>query len=122
MLSMSARLGVGRPAGEKLASPQQASERLHQETWAGILQNQGPKIFREVEIVSGCAVAADSSSEPPGPGRIIRNILGWSLQEETVRSGVWVFRGALQESFFFPCRFWRLGTEGIVPHSVGSSL
>ena len=40
-LSTSTRLGVGRPAVEKLASPQQASERLHEETWAGLLQNQG---------------------------------------------------------------------------------
>ena len=45
-LSMSTRLGVGRPAVEKLASPQQAPGRLHEETWAGLLRNQGPKIFR----------------------------------------------------------------------------
>ena len=43
----------------------------------------------------------DHSPEPPGPGRIIRNMLGWSHMEKTVRSGVWVFRGALQgESLF----------------------
>ena len=60
-----------------------------------------------MEIVSGCAVAVacpscpDSSSEPLGPGRIIRNMLGWSLQEETVRSGVWLFRGAFQEENLF---------------------
>ena len=46
--------------------------KLHEETWAGLLHNQGPKIFREVEIVPGCAVAVaylscpDHSSEPPG--------------------------------------------------------
>ena len=127
-LSTSTRLGVGRPAVEKLASPQLASERLHEETWAGLLQNQGPKIFREVEIVSGCAVAVacpscpPSSSEPPGPGRIIRNMLEWSGGN----SSVWGMgvpgcpsRG---ESFFFPGRCWRLGQEGIVPHSVGGSL
>ena len=88
--SMSTRLGVRCPAVEKLASPQQA------------LQNQGPKIFREVEIVPGCAVTVacpscpDHSPEPPGPGRKIRNMLGWSLEEKNVvGSGVWLFRGAL---------------------------
>ena len=79
---MSTRLGVRCPAVEKLASPQQAPGRLHDEVWASILQNQGPKIFREVEIIPGCAVTVacpscpDLSPEPPGPGRIIRNMLG----------------------------------------------
>ena len=39
------------------------------------------------------------------PGRIIGNMLGWSLEEKNVMgSGVWLFRGALQgkESFFLP--------------------
>ena len=80
---------------------------MHDETWAGILQKQGPKIFREMEIVPGCAVRVarpscpDYSPEPPGPGRIIRNMLGWSRLEETERSGVWVFRGALQGENLF---------------------
>ena len=52
-LSTSTRLGVWCPAVEKLASPQQASGSLHGEVWASILQKQGPKIFREVEIVLG---------------------------------------------------------------------
>ena len=75
--------------------------------WASLLDKQGPLIFREEEIVSGCAVLVacpscpDHSPEPPGPGRIIRNMLGWSQMEKTVRSGVWLFRGALQgESLF----------------------
>ena len=34
---MSSRLGVGRPAVEKLASPQQTPGRLDEE-WAGLLQ------------------------------------------------------------------------------------
>ena len=77
------------------------------EVWASILQTQGPKIFPEVEIVPGCAVRGacpscpDYSPEPPGPGRIMRNMLGWSLQEKTERSGVWVFRGALQGKNLF---------------------
>ena len=89
-LSMSTRIGVGCPAAEKLASPQQAPGRLHDEVWASILLNQGPKIFREVEIVPGCAVTVacpscpDHSPEPPEPGRTIRNMLGWSLEEKNV--------------------------------------
>ena len=41
----------------------------------------------------GCAVSVacpsclDHSPEPPGPGRIIRNMLGWSQLEKTARSG-----------------------------------
>ena len=35
-LSVSTRLGVGRPAVEKLASPQQAPGRFHEEAWAGL--------------------------------------------------------------------------------------
>ena len=106
--STSTRLGVRCPAVEKLASPQQAPGSLHGEVWASILQNQGPKIFREVEIVPGCAVTVacpscpDHSPEPPGPGRIIRNMLGWSLEEKNVvGSGVWLFRGALQGKNLF---------------------
>ena len=39
-LSTCTRTGVRRSAVEKLASPQQASLKLHEETWAGLLQNQ----------------------------------------------------------------------------------
>ena len=73
-LSTCTRTGVRRPAVEKLASPQQASLKLHDETWAGLLKNQGPRIFREVEIIPGCAVRVacpscpDYYPEPPGPG------------------------------------------------------
>ena len=92
--------GVRCSAVDESAHPQQTPLKLHEETWAGLLHCQGPKIFREVEIVPGCAVAvaclSDYSPEPPGPGRIIRNMLGWSLLEKTETSGVWVFRGALQ--------------------------
>ena len=101
MLSTSTRTGVRCPAVEKLASPQQAPGSLHGEVWARILQKQGPKIFREVDFVPGCAVTVacpscpDHSPEPPGPGRIIRNMLGWSLEEKNLRSGVRLFRGAL---------------------------
>ena len=106
-LSTSTRLGVWCPAVEKLASPQQASGSLHGEAWASILQKQGPKIFREVEIVPGCAVRVacpscpDYNLEPPGPGIVIGNMLGWSRLVKTERSGVWVFRGALQGENLF---------------------
>ena len=107
-LSTSTRLGVRCPAVEELASPQQAPGSLHGEVWASILQNQGPKIFREVEIIPGCAATVacpscpDHSPEPPGPDRIIRNMLGWSLMEKNeVGCGVWLFRGALQGKNLF---------------------
>ena len=92
-LSTCTRTGVRRPAVEKLASPQQAPLKLHEETWAGLLKNRGLRISQEVEIVPGCAVRVarpscpDYSSDPPGPGRIIRNMLGWSRLEKTERSG-----------------------------------
>ena len=107
--STSTRCGVRRSAVDELAHPQQTPLKLHAETWEGLLRKQGPKIFREVEIVPGCAVRVacpscpDYSPEPPGTGRVIRNMLGWSQLEITERSGVWVFWGALQvENLFFP--------------------
>ena len=74
-LSMSTWLRFGRPAVEKLASPQQAPGRLHEDAWAGLSQKQGLRISQEVDIVPGCAVAVacpsclDFSLEPPGRGR-----------------------------------------------------
>ena len=106
-MSTCTRTGVRRPAVEKLASPQQASLKLHDETWAGLPKNLGPRIFRGVEIVPGCAVRVacpscpDYYPEPPGPGIVIRNMLGWSQLEKTERSGVWLFRGALQGENLF---------------------
>ena len=106
-LSTCTRAGVRRPAVEKLASPQQAPLKLHEETWAGLLQNQGLGIFQEVEIVPGCAVRVacpsclDYYPEPPGPGIVIRNMLGWSQLEKTERSGVWLFLCALQGENLF---------------------
>ena len=106
-LSMITRSGVRLSAVDESAHTQQTPLKLHAETWEGHLRNQGPKISREVEIVPGCAVRVarpscpDYSPEPLGPGRIIRNMLGWSLLEKTERSGVWVFRGALQGENIF---------------------
>ena len=106
-LNTSTRCGVRRSAVCESAHSQQTPLKLHEETWAGLLRNQGPKIFREVEIVPGCAVQVarpscpDYSPELPGTGRVIRNMLGWSKLEETDGSGVWVFRGALQGKNLF---------------------
>ena len=88
------------------AHTQQTPLKLHVETWEGLLCNQGPKIFREVEIVPGCAVRVACPScpdypEPPRPGKVIRNMLGWSRLEKTERSEIWVFRGALQGKNLF---------------------
>ena len=114
-LSMSTRLGVGRPAVEKLASPQQAPGRFHEEAWAGLSQKQGPRISQEVEIVPVCAVTVacpscpDNSPVSPGPGREIRNMLGWSRLEETDRSGVldaagdWERKGSYRTAWAVPC-------------------
>ena len=105
--STSTRIRVRRSAVEKLASPQQTSSKLHVEVWEGLLSNQGMKFSQEEEIETGCVVSGarpsclDGSPEPPGPGRVIRNMLGWSQLEKTVRSGVWLFRGALRGRIFF---------------------
>ena len=106
-LSTSTRSGVRRSAVCESAYTQQTPLKLRVEAWAGLLRNQGPKIFREVEIVPGCAVEVacpscpDYSPEPPGQGRIIRNMLGWSKLEKIFGSGVWLFRGALQKKNLF---------------------
>ena len=118
------------PAVENLASPQQAPGRLHAEAWAGLLQKQGLRISRQVEIVPVCAVTVacpscpDNSPVSPGPGRVIRIMLGWTLEEKTDGSEVWLFRCALQGRNLFSSldAVWRLGKEGVVPHSVGGPL
>ena len=105
--SMSTRSLVRRSAVHGSAHTQQTLLKLHAETWEGLSRNQGPKIFREVEIVPGCVVQVacpsclDDSPEPPGTGRVIGSMLGWSKLDEIERSGVWVFRGALQGKNLF---------------------
>ena len=95
---MSTRGQVGCPAVEKLASLQQAPGRLHVRRG----QDEGcVPISQVVEIMLGCADMVTRllppffSSVSPGPGREVRNGMGWSLLEKTARSGVWLFRGAL---------------------------
>ena len=128
-LSMSTRCGVRRSAVDEYDHPQQAPLKLHVETWAGLLRNQGLRFSQEKEIVPGCAVAVACPSCPdhypvsPGPGRIIRNMLGWTLEEKTDGCGVWFCRSPSRgESFFFHFRSRWLGSEGMVPHSVVGSL
>ena len=106
--STSTRDQVRCPAVEKLASLQQAPGRLHVETRAGHSGNPNLSISQVVEILPGCADMVVSlpppffSSVSPGPDREVRNGMGWSLLEKTARSGVWLFRGALQgNSAFF---------------------
>ena len=107
--STSTRCGVWRPAVDELAHPQQAPLKLHEEAWAGLLQNQGVGISQEVEIVPGCAVSVACPSCPhnppvsPGPGRVIRNMLGWTLGENRYVWGMVVsWSPPRGESFFFP--------------------
>ena len=105
--STSTRIRGRRSAVEKLASPQQTSSKLHVEVWEGLLSNQGMKFSPEQEIVTGCVVSGarpsclDGPPEPPGPGRVIRNMFGWSQLEKTARSGVWLFRDALRGENLF---------------------
>ena len=90
---MSTRCQVGCPAVEKRASLQQAPGRLHVETWAGRDGNPSLPISQVVEIMPGCAdmvirlLPPLFSSVSPGPGREVRNGMGWSLMEKTARSG-----------------------------------
>ena len=126
--SMSTRRGVRRSAVDESAHPQQALLKLHDDTWAVLLRNPGLGFSQEEEIVPWCAVAVacpscpDHSSEPPGPGIVIRNMLGRSLQEKTAGSVVWLFLGALRGENLFSSLLGRLGKEGTVPHSVGGPL
>ena len=98
---------VWRPAAKELAPLQQALERLHDEAWAGCKGSLSQKISQEVEIVSGCAVAVSNRPSPfitpvpPGPGRVIRNMLGWSQLEKTDESGVWFFGVPSKGRIFF---------------------
>ena len=79
------------------------ARRLHVETWAGRNGNPSLPISQVVEIMSGCAdmVTRFFSSVSPGPGREVRNGMGWSLLEKTARSGVWLFGRALRGSSAF---------------------
>ena len=108
-LSTCIRCWGWRPAGEKLASLQQASGKLHDEVWVGGVQSSSLRNSSEVEIGSGCAVTVSRLPSPffapesPGPGREIRSWIGWTPLEKTVRSGVWFFRDAFRGDGVFFC-------------------
>ena len=127
-MSMSTRCQDRCPAVEKPASLQQAPGGLHDETWAGRVGNLSLSISQLVEIMPGCADMVTRllpplfSSMSPGPGREVRNGIGWSLLEKTARSGVWLFQGALSGSsaFFAFAAFCQLGSERIVSYSMGT--
>ena len=65
------------------------------------------RFSQEKEFVPECAVAVACPLCPVhspvsrGPGRIKRNMLGWTLEEKTDRSGVWLFRSALRGENLF---------------------
>ena len=109
---------------KKRSFSQQKSRKVQKEMWTSLLEKQGPLISREVEIVPVCAVMVanptcpDYSPEPLGPGGIIRNMLG---DDRKVWGVVVPWCPPRGESFLFPCRCWRLGQEGVVPHSVVAS-
>ena len=104
-MSVSTRCQVGCPAVEKLVSLQQAPGRLHVETWAGRNGNPSLPISQVVEIMSGCADMVTRlpppffSSVSLGPGREVRNGMGWSLMEKTARSGHLLIRKKKDRSF-----------------------
>ena len=64
---------VRQDVGEKLAFPQQLSEKLHVETWAGRCKSLNLRISQEQEIEGRCAVAGFPPRTPfvtpvlPGP-------------------------------------------------------
>ena len=119
-LSTSVRCWCVRLAEEKLAS-------FQQETWAGRVESLGLAISQEVEIQPGCAVKVSRlpvpffALESPGQGREVGRWIVWTPLEQTTRSGVWLFRGALGgECIFCTLCSWGLGQERIVPRSVRS--
>ena len=122
-MSVSTRCPDRCPAAEKLASLQQAPV----ETWAGRDGNPSLPISQVVEIMSAYADMVTRllppffSSVSPGPGREVRNGMGWSLLEKTARSGFFFFRWCLsgEQCIFCICCVYQLGRKRIVPYSLG---
>ena len=77
---------VRQGAGEKLASAQQLSGRVHVGTWAGGSKSLNLRISQEQEIGRRCAVVGFPPRTPsvtpvlPGPGSDIRMKKGWKVQ------------------------------------------
>ena len=64
----------------------------------------GPEDFPGGGHHSGVCCAFFSPVSPE-PGRVIRNMLGWTQEEKTNKSGVWLFRGALKGENIFSSLF-----------------
>ena len=77
-----------------------------------------------------CPSCPDNSPVPPGRGRKNRNMLGWTLEEKTDQSAVWLYPGCPSKGgiFSFPWRNRRLGKEAdrttqrvrspVIPHAL----
>ena len=98
-LGKSTRCGIRCSAVDEYAHPHQAPLKLHVETWAGLLRNQGLQFSQEKEIVPECAVAVacpsclDNSPELPGPGRVIWMKPRCAEGEVTTAANLNLFRG-----------------------------
>ena len=83
---------VRQDAGEKLASAQQLSGRMHVETWAGGCKSLNRRISQELEIKGRCAVSAFRPRTPfvtpvlPGPGSDTRMMMGWKVLSKTQKN------------------------------------
>ena len=78
------------------------------------------KSFRGVLCAVACPSCPDHSPEPPGPGRMIRNMLGWSLdwrKQQGLGYGCSVVpsKGRV---FSLPLSLLEIGSGRVVPHSV----
>ena len=105
------------------------SMKLHVETWAGLLRNQGLRFSKEVEIVPGvlllCLVLHVLMTLLCHLGRAELFGTCWAghLRRKQFGLGYGCSGVPLKGRIcFFPSRSGRLGKEGIVPHKRGRSL
>ena len=89
---------VRQDVGEKLIFPQQLSEKVHVETWAGGCQSHNLGISQDQEIGGRCAEFGFPPRTPfvtpvlPGPGSDIRMKMGWKIKTKTEKSGFCFFQ------------------------------
>ena len=134
-LSTRTRCKVGRPAEKELAPFQQASPNLHEETWAGLLTNQGRMISKELEIIPGCAVSVACpycpGNSPVSPGQA--KLFGTCWAGHSWRKQIGLGYGcsvvpSKGRIFLLPLMQQETGKRRIaphnlvVPHSVGAPL
>ena len=88
---------VRQDVGEKLAFPQQLSEKVHVGTWTGGCQNLNIGISQVLELEGRCALVGFRPRTPcvtpvlPGPGSDTRMKIGWKILTGTEKSAVWFF-------------------------------